>query len=66
MDSTWASNIKKLIADLQVEADKSSHEPIKVYELMHQAQRQLSLLMMQISYLESKIEQLTESKDDKS
>lgn len=58
MDSNWLENIKTLISALQNEADKSSHDLIKIYELMHVSAKNLSLLLMHVSYLEAKIQEL--------
>lgn len=51
--------ITKLASDLSTEADKSVHDPIKLYDLLHNTVNVLFDASEQITYLQNKIVNLT-------
>jgi len=59
MNDILKAQIKNVMSELSNEADKSLHDPIIVYTLMHHAVKILSFTLDKINSYETLIENLT-------
>jgi len=61
MDQVILDKIYQLVSQLSNEADKSVHDSIDLYNLLHSASNSISLLLIHVGYIESRLNSMIES-----
>jgi hypothetical protein len=58
MDPLLEAKINNIMSELANEADKTIHDPLVIYALMHHAVNILELTLTHVGYLESRVQSL--------
>jgi len=58
MDPLLEAKIHNIMSELANEADKTTHDPLVIYALMHHAVNILKLTLTHVGYLESRVQSL--------